>query len=59
VKGLIDLMGIDFFNQRLDSILTESEKNDFGGGKNSIVFRDWNRCITMETSPVKHISMVV
>ncbi|MFA5815327.1 MAG: GH92 family glycosyl hydrolase [Bacteroidales bacterium] len=33
VKGLIDLMGVDFFNQRLDSILTESEKNDFGGGK--------------------------
>jgi predicted alpha-1,2-mannosidase len=56
VKGLIDLMGIDFFNQRLDSILTESEKNDFGGGKKIYSFSGLESVYNHGNQPSLHIS---
>lgn len=33
VKGLVGLMGKDYFNQRLEHMFTESRKSGFGGGK--------------------------
>ncbi len=56
VKGLIDLMGVDFFNQRLDSILTESEKNDFGGGKKINSFSGLESVYNHGNQPSLHIS---
>lgn len=33
IKGLMELMGKDLFNQRLEKIFLESQKDAFGGGK--------------------------
>ena len=33
IKGLIGLLGKDYFNKRLENMFTESQKSGFGGGK--------------------------
>jgi len=54
--GLIDAIGKDNFNQRLDSIFTVSEKLAFGGGKTIDAFAGINAIYNHGNQPNLHIS---
>ncbi|QQL51477.1 GH92 family glycosyl hydrolase [Mucilaginibacter ginkgonis] len=55
-KGLIDAIGKDNFNKRLDSIFTVSEKQGFGGGKTIDAFAGINSIYNHGNQPNLHIS---
>ena len=54
--GLIEAMGKDNFNNRLDSIFTVSEKLGFGGGKTIDAFAGINSIYNHGNQPNLHIS---
>ena len=54
--GLVDLIGKDSFNKRLDSIFTVSEKLGFGGGKTIDAFAGINSIYNHGNQPNLHIS---
>lgn len=54
--GLIDAIGKDNFNKRLDSIFTVSEKLGFGGGKTIDAFAGINSIYNHGNQPNLHIS---
>ncbi|WP_457270898.1 GH92 family glycosyl hydrolase [Pedobacter sp. UYEF25] len=54
--GLIDAIGKDNFNKRLDSIFTVSEKLAFGGGKTIDAFAGINSIYNHGNQPNLHIS---
>lgn len=54
--GLIDAIGKDNFNKRLDSIFTVSEKQGFGGGKTIDAFAGINSIYNHGNQPNLHIS---
>ena len=54
--GLIDALGKDEFNKRLDSIFTVSEKQGFGGGKTIDAFAGVNAIYNHGNQPNLHIS---
>ena len=56
VAGLIKLMGKETFATRLDSIFTESVKNDFGGGKTIDAFSGLSSIYNHGNQPNLHIS---
>ena len=51
IQGLINLMGIDLFNERLEKTFIESRKTQFGGEKRLIVFPVSRNCIIKEINP--------
>jgi hypothetical protein len=53
---LIDAIGKDNFNKRLDSIFTVSEKLGFGGGKTIDAFAGINSIYNHGNQPNLHIS---
>ncbi|MBK0379674.1 GH92 family glycosyl hydrolase [Mucilaginibacter segetis] len=54
--GLINAIGKDNFNKRLDSIFTVSEKQGFGGGKTIDAFAGINSIYNHGNQPNLHIS---
>ena len=54
--GLIDAIGKDNFNKRLDSIFTVSEKLGFGGGKTIDAFAGVNSIYNHGNQPNLHVS---
>jgi predicted alpha-1,2-mannosidase len=54
--GLVDAIGKDNFNKRLDSIFTVSEKLAFGGGKTIDAFAGINSIYNHGNQPNLHIS---
>jgi len=54
--GLVNAIGKDNFNKRLDSIFTESEKLAFGGGKTIDAFAGINAIYNHGNQPNLHIS---
>ncbi|WP_454803111.1 GH92 family glycosyl hydrolase [Mucilaginibacter phyllosphaerae] len=54
--GLVDAIGKDNFNKRLDSIFTVSEKLGFGGGKTIDAFAGINSIYNHGNQPNLHIS---
>lgn len=54
--GLIDAIGKENFNKRLDSIFTVSEKQGFGGGKTIDAFAGINSIYNHGNQPNLHIS---
>ncbi|MBE9463520.1 GH92 family glycosyl hydrolase [Dyadobacter subterraneus] len=54
--GLIQVMGKDIFNNKLDSIFTSSEKSGFGGGKQIDAFAGIKSIYNHGNQPCLHIS---
>ena len=54
--GLVEAIGQDNFNKRLDSIFTVSEKSAFGGGKTIDAFAGINAIYNHGNQPNLHIS---
>lgn len=55
-EGLINRMGKDVFNNRLDSIFTEARKSIFGGGKETFAFSGIQSPYNHGNQPSLHIS---
>ncbi|OFY65530.1 MAG: alpha-mannosidase [Bacteroidetes bacterium RBG_13_43_22] len=58
VSGLISIMGSDNFNNKLDSIFSESEKLEFGGGKKIHSFSGLEAVYNHGNQPSLHISFL-
>ena len=56
VQGLIDTLGIDEFNHRLENIFTESQKKVFGGGTTINAFSGLETLYNHGNQPSLHIS---
>lgn len=55
-EGLIKRVGVDLFNNRLDSIFTEARKSVFGGGKVTYAFSGLQSPYNHGNQPNLHIS---
>jgi predicted alpha-1,2-mannosidase len=56
VAGLIDLMGKDLFNERLEMTFTESQKSGFGGGQEIQSFSGLEKLYNHGNQPCLHDS---
>ena len=56
VKGLVDKVGADVFNARLDSIFTQSQKKIFSGGTEVGAFAGLQTLYNQGNQPCLHIS---
>jgi predicted alpha-1,2-mannosidase len=54
VNGLIQLLGKDLFNSRLDMMFTESQKSGFGGGKEVASFSGIEKLYNHGNQPCLH-----
>ncbi|MHC1702457.1 MAG: GH92 family glycosyl hydrolase [Tenuifilaceae bacterium] len=54
IEGLISLLGIDLFNQRLELTFIESRKTGFGGGKNIDSFSGIEKLYNHGNQPCLH-----
>jgi len=54
VTGLINLMGKDMFNSRLDMMFTESQKSGFGGGREIASFSGVEKLYNHGNQPCLH-----
>jgi predicted alpha-1,2-mannosidase len=56
IKGLMELIGRDLFNQRLETTFTESQKDAFGGGKTLDSFSGVEKLYNQGNQPCLHIA---
>jgi predicted alpha-1,2-mannosidase len=56
VQGLIDLLGLDLFNQRLEMMFSASQKTGFGGGKEIHSFSGVEKLYNHGNQPCLHNS---
>ncbi|WP_026207900.1 GH92 family glycosyl hydrolase [Butyricimonas synergistica] len=54
IKGLIDLMGLELFNERLENTFTESRHTLFGGGKEIDSFSGVEKLYNQGNQPCLH-----
>ncbi|WP_065218524.1 MULTISPECIES: GH92 family glycosyl hydrolase [Butyricimonas] len=54
IKGLIDLMGLELFNERLENTFTESRHTFFGGGKEIDSFSGVEKLYNQGNQPCLH-----
>lgn len=56
IKGLIDITGLDLFNERLEHTFVESRKTGFGGGKQIDSFSGVEKLYNQGNQPCLHMS---